>query len=324
MADNALKFVYYFYGAEDLLIEKEVAGIKSRALGGGFASMNLHLYDAPTLDAESLVSEAMTYPAMSPMRVLIVSSAEKIKETAVERITEYVKNPSPTSVLIFISGEKKVDKRSAFIKLLESKGYLRVFYNLKNDELPSWIRKEAATLGKKISSAAASRLAEIAGPKLRDVTGELSKIILFAGDKAEIELSDVESAGIDVREESAFDLADAIAGKDVRRALTALAKLEGEPPLALIGAMARQMRAIVKLRSLAAKGMQSEALARASGIFFNKLEAYRKASAKFTRAETRRVFKRLFKADMDFKGGALPDRIKLTALVMDLCRGSSV
>jgi DNA polymerase-3 subunit delta len=320
MTDNQIKPVYYFYGPEDLLIEHEIARIKSKALSGGFASMNLGVFDGASLDADALVMEAMTYPAMSPMRVLVVSNAQSIKEAQIERIVEYIKNPSLTTVLIFASTEKKVDKRAAFMKLLDSKGCLRVFYNPRGDELTAWMRKEAGRLGKKISASAAARLADIAGPKLRDVAGELAKIALFTGDKAGIELSDVESAGVDVREESAFDLAEAILGKDLKRALTALSKLEGEPPLTLIGAIAGRMRALVKLKSLSAKGMEGERLAAACGIFMNKLAAYRKASSRLTQKETRRIFRRLSRADMDFKGGLLPDRVKLTALVMDLCK----
>ncbi|MBE9531369.1 MAG: DNA polymerase III subunit delta, partial [Proteobacteria bacterium] len=183
--------------------------------------------------------------------------------------------------------------------------------------------KEVRLEGKKINGEATAKLMQIAGSGLGDVKSELEKIILFVGDAGQVELSDVESAGIDVREESVFALTDAIGAKDSAAAFKIYAKLTTEAPLMLLGSIARQMRILMNLKELSRVGTPRAKLAPMAGVHPSFVGKYLTSSARFSMGELSGVFKKLARVDLQLKGGIgggkLPAGIVITNLIMELC-----
>jgi len=315
----ALKPVYYFFGTDDYLMEDAFEKIKKEALTGGFASMNYHVYDGRTLDARELSSTASTMPAFAPWRLVVVKGAEAIKAAQEKVLAEYVADPSPTTCLVFLSSDAKADRRSVLIKALEEKGFLKPCNRLGDNELLRWIRDEAARQGKKISPGAAAKLLQITGNRLRDIKGELDKIVLFAGDKAEIDDRDVEESGLDCREETIFGLSDAIGKKDVKAAFRVYEKISGEEPIKVLGAISRQMRTLLKIKSLVGKGTPAAKLPSLIGLFPKYADDYLRRSRHFTEKELIEAIGSLARADTDFKTGRAPEAVVLPRLIMELC-----
>lgn len=315
----ALKPVYYFFGTDDYLMEDAFEKIKKEALTGGFASMNYHVYEGKTCDAGDLVSTASTMPAFAEWRLIVVKGAESIKAAQEKNLIGYVKDPSPTTCLVFLSSDSKADRNSAFIKALEEKGFLKACNRLGEGELLRWIREEAGRQGKKIAPSAAAKLLETTGNRLRDVKGELDKIVLFVGDKAEIDDKDVEESGLDCREESIFNLSDAIGKKDVKAAFRVYEKISGEEPIKVMGAVSRQVRTLLKIKSFLRKGEPASKLPSLVGLFPKHADDYVRRSRLFTERELIEAISKLAKADTDFKTGRLPGPVVLPRLIMELC-----
>lgn len=314
-----LKLIYYFYGAEDLLIEEAIDAIKLRALTGGMAALNFQVFAKGGLDAAAIIQAAMTMPAFSDWRVVLVKDAEALKITDVRFLMDYIKNPSPSTCLILASNAAKVDKKTELIKLLEKGGYLRAFGRLGDRELIARAKKDAAREGKAISDSAEKKLVTLSGGKLRELKGELEKIILFAGDKAAIDVSDVEDAGLDCREETMFGLSDAIGSKDVKTALRIYGKVSTEPWLMVVGAIARQVRILLKIKALERSGVERSAIAWQLGIYPGHFEGYHKRSALFDEMELKAALMKLRKVDVVLKTGRMPERIAMSKLIIDLC-----
>lgn len=315
----ALKPVYYLYGDEDYLMEELVSQIKAEALTGGFASMNYNAYEGKTVDASDAVAAASTMPAFSDRRVVIIKGAEALKKAQDGVFADYVKKPSETTTLIFVADTSKPDKTSELFKTASEKGYVKSMNRLSGGELAAWVKKEAKRQGKGITEGAARRLVELSAGRLRDIKGELDKIILFAGDKPEVDESDVAEAGIDLREESIFVLSDAIAARDIKKALKVYERVSGEDPLKVVGAIARQIRTILKVKVLLRKGTQAAKLASLLGIYPKYIDDYVKGSRRFTEQELKAALERLRRSDLQMKTGALPQGLIVPSLIMDLC-----
>ncbi len=318
-ASGGLKPVYYIYGPEDYLAEEALDGIKSSALDGGFESMNYHAFDGKSAVPAEVVSAASTFPAFSGRRVVVVKNAESIKAAQEKVYCDYVKDPSPTGCLVFMSGAAKIDRSAVFFKLLDEKGYLKPCGRLRERDLLIWIKTEAKRQGKEITGTAAQKLLQIAGESLRSIKGELDKIILFVGDKPAIDDSDVEDAGLDCREETIFGLSDAIGSKDVKAALKVFGKLSGEEPVKVLGAISRQIRILLKLKALTRKGTAGPRLAGAIGVPPFHLDGYIKRSRFFTERELKKAIFALKGADTDLKSGRLAGEFILSRLIIDLC-----
>ncbi len=318
-APHGLKPVYYIYGAEDYLAEEALKDIRSAALKGGFESMNYHAYDGKSAEPTEVISVASTFPAFSDRRVVVVKNAESIKAAQEKEYYEYIKNPSPAACLVFVSGAAKIDKSADFFRYLDEKGYLKACGRLYERDLLIWIKKEAKRQGKEITDTAAQKLLQIAGERLREIKGELDKIILFAGEKPVVDDSDVEDAGLDCREETIFNLSDAIGSKDVKRALKVFGKVSGEEPVKVLGAISRQIRILFKLKALVKKGVAGPRLAGALGVPQFHLEGYIKRSRCFTERELKKAIFTLKAADTDLKTGRMSGELILSRLIMDLC-----
>lgn len=321
---QALKPVYYLCGVEDCLIEEKVNAIKAAALSGAFASMNYQVFEGKGLPAHEVAAAASTMPAFSDKRVILVKDAGAIKKDDEDPLLKYVQNPSPSTCLVFTSDAKKPDIRSPLVKFLSDKGFVEVFYYLKEKELIDRAQKEVKALGKTISAGAATRLVEIAGTRLRDVKGEVEKAVLYAGDKPSIDIEDVEDACLDCREETIFGISEAIGARDAKTAFKVYAKVSSEEPYAIVGAIARQLRILLKTKALLRKGVNVNALPSALGVNPRFIDGYRKGSANFTEKELRGAIERLHRADVSLKTGKAPPSVVIHRFILESCsRGAA-
>lgn len=121
---------------------------------------------------------------------------------------------------------------------------------LTRDPLFTFVKEYLQRAGKSISAEAYLALKDSVGTDLRTICGELSKLCLFVGDRAKIGQSDVEGIVSQTRQQAAFELAGAIAEKDVARAWGALASLlqEKTAPAYIVLSLAGQFRHLLQAR----------------------------------------------------------------------------
>ncbi len=321
---NVISPLYYIYGEEDYLVEKNLEDIKSKAVTKGFESMNYHVYGGKGIDPYEIISTAMTLPAFSEKRLVVVKDMDTVPAAKEKVFEEYVKNPSPSTCLVFTASTWKINKSSAIFKSITKAGCVKVHYLLKENALISWIKKKAAEDGKTISDHVARQLTQVAGSRLRDVCGELEKIILFVGNSTVIEAKDVEASSIDVKEETIFALSDAMGKKDVKEAYRILGKLSGEAPVMVLGAVIRQFRILFKIKSALANGTSAAKLSSLLKLQPRHMEGYLARSRRFTEGELGEALRKLLTADTCLKTGRLPRTLVLPGLIVDLCMGRSV
>jgi DNA polymerase-3 subunit delta len=168
---RGLKPVYYIYGEEDYLVEEALKKISARALTKGFESLNYHVFEGQTVDPEEAITAARTVPAFSTMRLVIVKRADSLKTGREEAFIKYVKDPSPSTCLVFTAYSWKAVKASMLYKYLGKKGSVKACNRLSEGQLGRWIKNEAGKQGKKITDEAVQKLLAIAGGGLRDIKG---------------------------------------------------------------------------------------------------------------------------------------------------------
>ncbi|MBI5236328.1 MAG: DNA polymerase III subunit delta [Deltaproteobacteria bacterium] len=319
--DDKLKAVYYLCGPEDFLVEKSLADIKAKALGAGngLESFNYQSFDARSSKPEEVISAAYTLPVFAEKRLVVVKTAESIKEAAYAVYLDYLSSPSSSTALVFVSGAVKAEKTNRFLRALSDNGYFSVMNHLSGPALVDWVSKESRAQGKTISRQTAMKLISIVGTRLRDLKGELDKLALFVGDNKVIDDKDVEESGLDLRHETVYGLTDAIASKDARTAITAFDRLAGEEPLMIVGAIARQIRTLYKLRALQRKGASAQVMAVEAGVPSFFLDKNLKMSQRFTERELSAALKLLYKANLDLKSNAASESAVIVDLIIGLC-----
>src|SRR5256885_455733 len=122
----------------------------------------------------------------------------------------------------------KVDKRKTLYKALEKIGTVEAYAGLSVEDRDWAHQAEAAALrllqalGKKISAEALSEFVARVGPNLRQLNNEAEKLALYAADRGEIEVRDVNDVVTRNKQARAFALGDALGDRDLPRVLRCL------------------------------------------------------------------------------------------------------
>ena len=318
MAKGKARPFYLLYGDEGYLIEKAQGRIVDTLLPQ-LRELNYTSYDAGQVQPSEVINASNTLPCMAQRRIVLVKGAHQYSKSDLKSFSPYLQSPSPTTSLIFIAEEMTAE----FLREVKD-GAFHLERPQQKEVIP-WIRTLARELGKEITAEAAGYLQEAVGRDLQGIYHELSKASLYIGARARIELTDVEKVVSEVRVTTIFELTKAIGERDLKRALRALERIweSGEPPLKILGMIARQFRHLLMTKEVLARGGGTEGVKKELGIsnpyYLRELTAQAKG---FSQASLHRAIKSLWQADLKLKRSSLSRRLLLEGLIIELARSS--
>ena len=153
--------------------------------------------------------------------------------------------------VVLLVGAGRIDgraKRSEWFRALERAGVSVEVWPKERGALPAWIRERVRACGLSVSPEAVEELADRCEGNLAYGAQTIERLALLVSGKR-IELDDVLDGAAHGSRFTSFDLVDATLAGNLPRALQVLAGLaaEGEAPPAIIGALAWQVRTIVRI-----------------------------------------------------------------------------
>lgn len=170
-----------------------------------------------------------------------LGSEKKLKDDEEALLTEYISNPSPSTLLIFKAG--KLDKRKKFVKTLLK---IADCYEAKPNKYPQkWLIDRAKQYGKNLSKDAAEYITVRLGTDLFLLDSELQKICVRYLNESKIEVNMLDEVLSRTLENNVFKLIDEVVGKNPA-AIETLSDLmqNGNEPVQILLLIARQMRII--------------------------------------------------------------------------------
>lgn len=208
--------VYYFMGEEAFFIDRLTDYIANNALPEEMRGFCQTVFYGSDVSMESVVNCARSYPMMAERQVVIVKEAQLIKET--DALLAYLKNPQPTTVLVFAHKNGSIDKRKKLAGELERAGVVLEFKKLKEEQLPSFVNgclKERSLVA---DEKAVRMLCESVGSDLNRMCGEIDKLALSLREDSVVTPELVEeNIGIS-KEYNNFELQNALVVKDAYKA----------------------------------------------------------------------------------------------------------
>jgi DNA polymerase-3 subunit delta len=205
-----IKRYYLFYGNNDFRRKERIKSLIKTVIPPGGEAFDLDQFDGKGCDAHAVLNSLSTPPAMSPLRVVILTNAEKLSPNNQKILNDFLEKIPDYSVLTMTAS--KTDKRSPLFKYLHTKEKVHTYVqnDYSNAELIELVRKFAFDRKKDISPNIAAMIVDIYGTEPFRLENEVEKIAIFSGDKKEIEKKDLAfSAGFN-KVETAYDLADFI------------------------------------------------------------------------------------------------------------------
>ena len=318
---SAPKPVYAIDGEERVLVEGFVAKLLEKSLPAAARDFNYESFTGKEAELSRVLDAAMTLPAFAERRVVRVQQADKMKMDPPEALLRYLEKPSETTVLIFIAD--KFDARGKVYKAFQKAGAALRFPRPKPQQMPDLIERQARTRGIEIEPGAARLLAETVGPDLTAATQALEKLELYKGIGERIQSADVADVVATVREESVFDLVDAIGTRDRAHVFELLHRLMGaqrEPGLRLLAMVSRHFRLLIRAHDhLAARGAPRE-LASVLGMPPFLADKLARQARSFEKAQLVAGHAQIKHADRLLKSSRLPDLRVMERLALELMR----
>ncbi|MFC4872003.1 DNA polymerase III subunit delta [Negadavirga shengliensis] len=225
--------VYFLHGEEPYFIDKITSYIEEHALAPQDKGFNQIMMYGKDANMSTILTNAKRFPMMAERQVVIVKEAQHVsdlgKEAGDHLLMAYIKNPLPSTILVFAHKYKLLDGRKALAKELDKRAVL-----VKSDKVPEYrlspyIEQYIKDKGFSIEPKACQILAESIGNNLEVLTNEIDKMLINFDEPVEINGSHIQQyIGIS-KEYNNFELTKALSYRDVMKANTIIQYFSQNP-----------------------------------------------------------------------------------------------
>jgi DNA polymerase-3 subunit delta len=326
-----LRPVYLVAGDEPYLERQVLTELKRAALAGAVPGLNDEYLTAGETSVDRVLSAARTLPMMAKRRLVVVRALErwepregqesdgKERELPLDRLAEYTKAPSPSTVLVLVGSG--LDKRRRLVTQARSAGFLVSCDPLERAALPSFVQREVRERGASLTPDIAELVAELTGPELSPVIDAVDRLTLFVGPGGEITEDVVAECVVRLRPSTVWELVGAVGRRDLGAALRALDQVydPADRGLRLVGVLAWSTRQLIRFDAAQRAGANpSEAAARAGAPPFKARELAQQLKG-LEPADLERFVLALAELDGDLKGGSKrPPKASLERTILTL------
>ena len=249
-------------GGDRLSIEEEIAAVINEVGQDGFSQLNTSRLDGSVINFNEISMQLNFLPLGGMKRVVILDNAVEAigKKGASDWLKGILSNFSPSTLLVLILEDKKKYKNGSMVwEVFGPEHWLRKIINQFSGgtrwvefplpsyrEMPDWIIKEAKKQDGNFHPQAAVQLSKLIGNDLFQARREIEKAIFYAGDDKQVSADIVRLLCPSTKEESVFDLVDAVGQRNGKLAFKLLHEMSTESPIQYIFTMlVRQVRLLI-------------------------------------------------------------------------------
>jgi len=291
--------------------------------------------DTMTYDMEDVALTEALYDVtavgfLSPQKAVVVKNPYFLTATLpkggpehdLDKLTDYLNNPSPDNVLIFMCPYEKLDERKKIVKLLKKKSdFVKIDVPAAN-ELIAYTRKTLNNANIEATADVMNQLVAMTKGNVDKLINELNKIKDFFLDSDTRKLTgDLLQALVSVTlEDNVFLLTEALGQKNVKLAYQIFEDLltQKEEPIKLIILIANQFRLFKQVSQLQKKGMYEREIATQLGVHPYRVKVAMGQARRFTMGELDEMIAQLAQIDLGIKQGRAEGKMALELFILGL------
>jgi DNA polymerase III subunit delta len=214
--------IYFLQGEEPYYIDLIADHIEENAIDKSARSFNQVVVYGKDVNMSQILNHAMRYPMMSDRQVVIVREAQDIadlgKDDGQRLFENYIKNPQPSTILVFCHKYKTLDGRKTLGKTLDQLAVVVNSKKLYDNQIPEWISSYLSAKGYSISDKAKQMLTDNIGNNLDRLSNEIDKMLINIKEIKEIDPGMIQKyIGIS-KDFNVFELQKALTVKDAFKA----------------------------------------------------------------------------------------------------------
>ena len=306
--------VYLLYG-EEAYLKKQYKEKLKKALIPESDTMNLSVFEGKDIRPGEIIDLAETMPFFAERRLILLENSGVFK-SACDDLAEYMKTIAPTACFVFV--EEEVDKRSRMFKNVKAVGRAVEFTRQNEQILTQWILGRLGRENKKITQAVMQQLLNTVGTDMEYIDKELEKLLCYCMDKEVIQAEDVDAVCVQQATSKVFDMVNAIADKNQKRALDLYYDLLAlkEPPMRILFLVARQFQILLQIKELGGKGHDNKFIAAKAGVPEFAVRRNQGQARSFTREQLLQAVADCVETEEAVKTGNLNDRMGVELLIV--------
>ncbi|MGN0223671.1 MAG: DNA polymerase III subunit delta [Muribaculaceae bacterium] len=214
LANGDYRPVYFIHGKEGYYTDQLVKQLEA-IVPEADRDFGLNVVFATQTTPEQVIDLCRQLPMMIERQVVIVKEAQAVRGTWVDKLAAYAAKPTATTILA-VCGRGDQVKAKAFAKAVKECGGVEFeSLQVREYQIPALAEKLIKQKGLTVDPKAMSMLIDFIGADLSRMYNEIDKLAQILGQRAMITPEAVERHIGVSREYNNFELADAIAAKDV-------------------------------------------------------------------------------------------------------------
>ena len=258
-----LKNVYLLYGEERYLLRQYRDKLR-KAIVPLDDTMNFTSFEGTGLNMEEIITLAETLPFFAERRLIMIENTKLFKKGG-DELAEYLGKLPETTYMIFV--EEVGDGKTKLTNAVKKYGTAVEFTTPKEDMLQRWIIKRISQEGKHITQSTYQRFLSKTGNDMENIDKELEKLLCYTMDKEVIEMEDVEAITTEQISNKVFEMVDAIANHNQKRALDLYYDLLAlkEEPMEILALMSRHFNILSIVKVMSNQGFSNKEIAPQAG-----------------------------------------------------------
>ena len=232
-------------------------------------------------------------------------------------LADYINDGLPrTTHFIFI--ENEVDKRSKLYKAVKAKGHIVELAAQDENTLRKWVSGLVRKEKKEMSQPDIAYFLNKVGTDMENITKELEKLFCYCLDRNVITREDVDAICVTQITNHIFDMVNAVAAGDQRRALDLYYDLLAlkEPPMRILSLMSKEYRDLFHVKQLSRQGYGRKDIALKAGLHPFVAGKYMDLAKRFQADDLRNVMEESADLEQRVKTGLMTDHLAVELFIV--------
>lgn len=214
------ELLYFFYGDNSHLIKTKTDKI---FIDNQIDSSDIEFFDMEEKSIIEAINAAMTIPFLSEKKGVVLANSSFFTLTSksindddfqIKYLSNYLKNPNPTTVLVIQAPYEKLDTKKSIYKECQTYCVSAECSSPKKDDYYEMVKNRISQENLSIDANALEEFINRVGENSSMLSNELDKLILYSTGKNKIDLNAVKDITTRNLENKIYTLVNAVVAKD--------------------------------------------------------------------------------------------------------------
>jgi DNA polymerase-3 subunit delta len=280
--------------------------------------LNLKYFDCQSANFQDFQDEIKQCAMFKEKKLIVLENAFASPEFKKKLLENVERCKNIKDIIIFHTSEN-IPAKDPLFDALRKQAKSQEFKLLTGQGLRAWARNEFKKYQCQVSENSLEKMIDFIGNDLWRFSNEIKKMVNYKAGQ-NIEVKDIELLVKPRIETDIFETINAIALRNKKQAFLLIRKhLEkGDNPLYLLSMINFQFRNLLIVKNLADRQNSYYSVSKASGLHPFVVKKSLPLASKFTFEELKKIYQKIFQADLQIKTGRINPEIALDLLIAEI------